>query len=227
VNCALPLMRRKGTTMIGYVRLSIVALGLALSLGQIGPVAQSRGKSTIEELRKELLQLPYYGVFDFLAFSYDKGTATLMGYAYQPALKSDAKRAAKRVSGVDEVIDKIEELPPSPGDDEIRWRTYYAIYRDPFLSHYAPGGAFLWGHRHSLAGPGLRPFAAGPFFGFEAAGDYPIHIIVKNGRVTLLGVVDSEADKTVAGIRAREVPGTFGVENDLMVEKDAPQSTQR
>ncbi|HYU78669.1 MAG TPA: BON domain-containing protein [Vicinamibacterales bacterium] len=68
-------------------------------------------KSTIEEIRHELLQLPYYGVFDFISFKYDKGTVTLMGYAYRPSLKSDAERAVRRVAGVDTVDDQIEELP--------------------------------------------------------------------------------------------------------------------
>src|SRR5258705_2983689 len=107
-------------------------------------------KSSVEAIRKELLQLPYYGVFDFLAFSYDKGTVTLMGYAYHSTLQEDAARAAKRASGVDQVINKIEELPVSQNDDDLRWKTYYAIYRDPFLSRYAPGGGLLWGHRHGL-----------------------------------------------------------------------------
>jgi hypothetical protein len=97
-------------------------------------------KSTIEDIRHELLQLPYYSVFDFLAFSYDKGTVTLVGYAYRPALKADAERAVNRVAGVDTVKNQIEELPVSFNDDELRWRAYYAIYRDPFLSRYAPGG---------------------------------------------------------------------------------------
>lgn len=85
---------------------------------------------------------------------YDRGTVTLMAYAYQPVLKTDAVRAVKRVPGVDEVKDRIEVLPPSPNDDELRWKIYYAIYRDPFLSRYAPGGALLWGHRHPF-GTGL------------------------------------------------------------------------
>jgi hypothetical protein len=205
-----------------------VALGLTLALATGAPTtsAQGNAKSTIEEIRKELMQLPYYGVFDFLAFSYDKGTVTLMGYAYHPGLKKDAERAVKRVPGVDQVMDKIEELPVSLSDDELRWRTYYALYQDPFLSRYAPGGGMLWGHRHAF-GPGFHPLGPGPFPGMEPAGDYPIHIIVKNGRITLLGVVDNEADKNLAGLRAREVPGAFGVENALMVEKDAKSSAKR
>jgi osmotically-inducible protein OsmY len=180
-------------------------------------------KSTVEDIRHELLQLPYYSVFDFLAFSYDKGTVTLVGYAYRPALKADAERAVKRVAGVDTVKNQIEELPVSFNDDELRWSAYYAIYRDPFLSRYAPGGGVLWGHRHPFLGRGLMPLGPSRFPGMEPAGDYPIHIVVKQGRITLLGVVDSEADKTMAGMKAREVPGSFGVDNELTI--DHPHAT--
>ena len=200
------------------VRIAVVIVGVVLVLAGGQRPLGADGKSSVEEIRKELLQLPYYGVFDFLAFSYDKGTVTLMGYAYHSTLKHDAARAAKRASGVDEVIDKIEELPVSQFDDDLRWMTYYAIYRDPFLSRYAPGGGMLWGHRHPF-GAGFH--AIGPFPGMEPLGDYPLHIIVKHGTITLLGVVDSESDKTVAGMRAREVPGSFAVENQLAVEKSA------
>jgi hyperosmotically inducible periplasmic protein len=200
---------------IGFATALVV---LALSLAA-PPVAQAGAKSSVEEIRQELMQLPYYGVFDFLAFSYDKGTVTLIGYAYHLGLKSDAMRAVKRAPGVETVTDKIEELPVSQTDDELRWKTYYAIYRDPFLSHYAPGGAMLWGHRHSPMGIGPHTFGTGGLFpGMEPAGDYPIHIIVKGGRITLLGVVDNEADKNVAGIKAHGVPGSFGIDNQLMVE---------
>jgi hyperosmotically inducible periplasmic protein len=181
-------------------------------------------RQSVEDVRKELLQLPYYSVFDFLAFSYDRGTVVVGGYAYALGLKKDAERAIKRASGVDTVVNKIEELPANPTDDQIRWAIYYKIYRDPFLSRYAPGGGLLWGHRHAFGGP-FSPYG-GPFPGMEPAGDYPIHIIVQNGRVTLLGVVDSENDKTVAGLRAREVPGTFDVANQLVVEGSDKRSSE-
>ena len=206
---------------------SLALVGLAFVLAGAQPSLSADAKSTVEEIRKELMQLPYYSVFDFLAFSYDKGTATLMGYAYHPTLKQDAVRAVKRAPGVDQVVDRIEELPVSQMDDELRWKTYYAIYRDPFLSRYAPGGGLLWGHRHPF-GVGFHGGFGGPRFpGMEPLGDYPIHIIVKGGKITLLGVVDNESDKTVAGLRAREVPGSFGVENELVVEKEAPKSTKK
>ena len=208
------MIMRKRISVIGVLLLSIALGGEAVAVA-----ARSKTPaSTIDGIRQELLQLPYYGVFDFLSFKYDKGTVDLMGYAYRPTLKSDAERAVKRVAGVDVVNDQVEELPVSMNDDNLRWQAYYAIYRDPFLSRYAPGGGFLWGHRHPFASGALFPLGPSRFPGTEPAGDYPIHIIVKQGQITLLGVVDNESDKTVAGMRARGVPGSFGVDNALMID---------
>jgi osmotically-inducible protein OsmY len=205
---------------------AFVTVALLLSgVTGVRPAAARAPKSTVEQIRKELLQLPYYGVFDFLAFSYDQGTVTLMGFAYRPTLKTDAVRAVKRVPGVDTVVDKVEELPVSPFDDEIRWNAYYKIYGDPFLSRYHPGGGMLWGHNHPFD-LGFHAMGPAAFPGYEPAGDYPIHIIAKNGRIALYGVVDSEADKNVAGLRAHEVSGAFGVDNYLVVE-NSKQSTRR
>jgi hypothetical protein len=114
-------------------------------------------------------------------------------------------------------VNKIDDLSPSSMDDELRWKIYFKIYDDPFLSRYAPGGGLLWGHRHAFRGS-FFPLGPSRFPGTEPAGDYPIHIIVDKGRVTLLGVVDNESDKTVAGMKAREVPGSFAVDNDLVVD---------
>jgi len=187
---------------------------LLMSAAALPPLqAQDRAKDVRQEIRHELLQLPYYSVFDFIAFKYDKGTAVLMGYAYATSLKHDAEHAVKRVAGVDTVDNRIEQLPPSQQDDDIRWKVYYAIYTDPFLSKYAPGGALLWGHRHRFGG------FDGLWEGMEPAGDYPIHIIVRGGRVTLMGVVDDQGDKTIAEMKARQVPGSFEVKNDLIVER--------
>jgi len=202
---------RRQVQLITFTVIAAAGLAVATVAAQS---REARADTVREEIRKELLQLPYYSVFDFLAFKYDRGTALLMGYAYAPALKQDAERAVKRVPGVDTVQNNVEQLPPSQTDDEIRWRVYYAIYNDPFLSRYAPGAAMLWGHRHRFGG-----FAGIWGDGYEPAGNYPIHIVVRNGRVTLLGVVDNEGDKTIAGTKARQVPGTFEVMNELIVEK--------
>ena len=171
-------------------------------------VSERQQKFNIEH---ELVRLPTYGVFDFIGFGYDRGKVTLVGYSYQGGLKSHAARAVKRVSGVDEVDNKIEQLPASLNDDRIRWATFYNIYTDGFLSRYSPGGEMA--ARYELYQwrrfPGMQPF-----------GTYPIHIIVKNGRTTLMGVVDNDMDRRMAEIRAREVSGVFSVENELVVDSE-------
>ena len=168
-------------------------------------------KQQLFEIEHELLRLPTYGVFDFIAFGYDKGKVTLLGYAYQGGLKSHAARAVRRVPGVDQVDNHIELLPSSPNDDRIRWETFYKIYTDSFLSRYSPGGEMAARYElyQSRRFPGMQPF-----------GTYPIHIIVKNGRTTLMGVVDSQMDKQMAEFRAREVSGAFTVENELVVDSE-------
>jgi len=179
--------------------------------------------STVDAIRAKLLRLPYYGVFDFLAFRYDKGTVTLSGYAYHAPLKADAGRAVRQVAGVDEVVNNIEILPVSMNDDNLRWAAYYAIYTDPFLSRYAPGGGMVWGHRHRVP---MTPFGSATRFpGLEPVGIYPIAIIVKSGQITLMGIVDNEMDKTVAGMKAHGIPGAFGVQNELTVETHGSPAT--
>lgn len=149
---------------------------------------------------------------------------------HKPMNERAAQDASRQLRHVDEYRTPCERcntrvpqttLAIGVNDDNLRWQTYYAIYRDPFLSRYAPGGGLLWGHRHPFRGGGMFPLGPTRFPGTEPAGDYPIHIIVKQGRITLLGVVDNESDKTVAGMRARGVPGSFGVENELVVDHPA------
>jgi len=140
------------------------------------------------EVRHQLVMLPYYGVFDDLAFRLDGGTVTLLGSVVRPVLKSDAENVVKRIEGVTQVINEIKVLPPSPMDEQIRRAVFRAIYGDPELSiRYA--------------------YRAVP----------SIHIIVEGGRVTLEGVVDNETDKNVANLRANTVPNVFSVTNDLQV----------
>ena len=137
-----------------------VILG-ALYVASAAPAAQTvAAKETVLDVQRALQKLPYYGVFDYLAFSTDRGTVTLQGYAYQGSLASDARRAVTKVSGVDDVNNNIELLPASQNDDRIRWATFYRIYTDDFLSRYAPGGAMS--ARYELSQyrrfPGMQPF---------------------------------------------------------------------
>jgi hyperosmotically inducible protein len=138
-------------------------------------------------VRHELVMLPYYGVFDNLTYRIDGGTVTLFGQVTRPTLKSDAENAVKQVEGITRVINTIEVLPLSPMDDQIRRAAFREIYGTPGLDRYS--------------------FQAVP----------SIHIIVKDGNVTLEGAVATEADKDLAGIRAKTVANVFKVENHLSV----------
>lgn len=140
-----------------------------------------------KEVRHQLVMLPWLTIFDNLEYKVDGTKITLMGQVVRPALKEDAGRSVKSIEGVTEVDNQIQVLPPSPMDDRIRRAEYRAIY----------GFANLWKY---------------------AMGALPaVHIIVDSGRVSLYGVVDSEADKNLIGMRANTVPGVFSVTNNLQV----------
>jgi hyperosmotically inducible periplasmic protein len=144
----------------------------------------------VREVRHELIMLPYYGVFDNLTFGINGRTVTLNGQVVQPVTKSGAENAVKHIEGVEKVVNNIEVLPPSSMDERIRREVYRSIY------------------------------SYGPLFKYGNMTVPPIHIIVKNARITLDGVVDSESDKNYAGVRANMVPGTFAVTNNLRVIPD-------
>lgn len=162
----------------------------ALTLSAQQRPPSERGIQRIQkEVRHELLMLPYVSLFDNLAFRVDGDKVTLLGQVTNPSVKSDAERAVKGIEGVEQVDNQIEVLPPSPMDDRLRIALFHAIYG------YAP----------------LEKYNMGV--------NRPIRIIVKGGHVTLEGVVDSQADKDVAGIRANGVSGIFSVTNNLQVVK--------
>ena len=164
--------------------LTLATLGIAQGQREPSPKAQER---ITREVRHELLMLPYFGVFDNIAFKVDGYNVTLLGQVARPSLRSDAESAVKHIEGVEKIDNQIEVLPPSPGDDRLRLALYRAIYDYPGLEKYALGV------------------------------QKPIRIIVKNGHVSLEGVVDNDADKNLAGLRANGVPGSFSVTNNLRV----------
>jgi hyperosmotically inducible protein len=171
-----------------YAKLVVTLAAVAL----LAPLATAdvRLSPLEDKVRHELVMLPYLGVFDNLTFRVDGSTVTLFGSVTRPTLKSDAERVVNRIEGVQRVRNHIEVLPLSRFDDQIRLRTYYAIYGYGPLNRYALG--------------------ANP----------PIRIIVKNGNVTLAGVVSNEMDRNLAYIRASGVPGAFSVTNNLRVERN-------
>jgi hyperosmotically inducible protein len=141
-----------------------------------------------QKVRHELLMLPYYNIYDDLSFRVEGGKVVLMGAVTRPTLKSDAEGVVKRIAGVTSVENGIEVLPLSSFDNGIRVRVARAVYGQSALNRYAMGAL------------------------------PPIHIIVKNGNVTLEGVVANETDRNIAGIQANSVSGVFQVTNNLRVE---------
>jgi hyperosmotically inducible protein len=168
-------------------------LGLAILLTVAALVpAQDQSPAyqrLVKEVRHELVMLPNLNTFDNLAFRVDGNTVTLMGQVTRPVLKSDAENVIKRIEGVERVVNEIEVLPLSPQDDRIRRATYLALVRKPNLQKY-----FM------QAVPSIR-------------------IIVKNGNITLEGVVANKGDSDIAKITANGVHGVFSVTNNLRSEK--------
>jgi hyperosmotically inducible protein len=156
------------------------------------PLSQAGIDRITREVRHELLLLPYYGVFDNLAYKVGPdGTVTLLGQVARPTLKSDAENVVKKIEGVEKVDNQIKVLPVSGNDDQIRRATYRAIYGNSTLAPY-----------------GMRAVP-------------PIHIIVDNGHVTLEGVVARQMDKQIAEMQAKSVPGVFSVDDNLRVEEES------
>jgi hyperosmotically inducible protein len=185
---------RKETRALVAVLLFALPFGAApySRASQGGDVKRQRNEEKYreklaKEVRHQLVLLPYYSVFDNLAFKVDGDKVTLLGQVVRPTLKSDAEAAVKSIEGVAAVVNNIEVLPLSPMDDQLRRAVYRAIFGDSVLFRY---------------GESAVP---------------SIHIIVKNGNVTLVGVVDNESDKNLANLRASGVPNVFSVKNELTV----------
>lgn len=178
----------KKLMMNAVLLMSLTLLSALPSLAK--PVSPADAQQTVQKIRKELVTLPFYGVFDNLAFKYEDGVVTLYGQVARPTLRKDAERVVEKVTGVEDVVNKIEVLPLSSFDDRIRLAAYRAIYSRPGLDRLA--------------------IQAVP----------PVHIIVKNGHVTLEGVVNSQLDATQAFHAANGIPGVFSVTNNLRVERN-------
>src|SRR5579863_6925728 len=190
------LSRSHGTSKQGesIMKRRLLVVFAALSVLIISGFAQDRSQPSAKsqdrigrEVRHEILMIPYFGVFDNIAYKVDGSTVALFGQVVNPVVKSDAENAVKKIEGVEKVENQIEVLPPSPMDDRLRLELYRTIYGYPPLEKYALGV------------------------------QKPIRIIVKNGHVTLEGVVDNDGDKNFATVRANGVPGIFSVQNNLQV----------
>lgn len=165
------------------------AMAAAVSAATVENRSADGTERIAEAVRKEIATLPFYSVFDNIVFRIDGSTVVLEGEVFRPSLKKSAGRVASRVEGIDRVINNIEILPASTFDDRIRYELAYRLFTNPVLNRY-----------------GLQSVP-------------PLHIVVKNGHVSLEGVVLNELEKNVAGAIANGVSGVFNVTNNLRVER--------
>jgi hyperosmotically inducible periplasmic protein len=209
--------------------LPAIAAALILSLAAPSVIAQNPGPTWSQEdglriageVQKKLGRLTNFTVFDWITFGFHGKILVLKGYASRPILKSDAANAVKGIPGIESVDNQIEVLPLSPNDDRIRAAVYNRIYTQPTLRKYNANQGSL----ARALGPGGRSVAlmAGGITNDPPMGFHAIHIIVKNGNVTLYGVVNNQMDSSIAGMQANSAPGAFSVDNDLIVQGAASQ----
>ena len=233
--------------LLGLTRRTLPVLAFALIFGLVAPsaIAQNPAPTPVpgpaippgpamsqediqriaRDVQKKLLSLPNLGVFDWLTFGFQGKTLVLTGYASRPTLKKDAGNAVKGIAGIESVDNKIEVLPYSPNDDRIRIAVYNAIYTQGSLRKYNANQ----GRVGQALGPGFNGPAAmaGGITNNPPMGFHAIHIIVKNGNVTLYGVVNNEGDKQIAGMQANATPGAFKVTNDLIVQGEAAKPAEK
>jgi hyperosmotically inducible periplasmic protein len=219
--------------MARRISLAIASALLVLTISAPVAIAQAPAQAAptwsqedtlriVKEVQKKLGGLSNFSVFDWITFGLQGKTVVLKGYASRPVLKDDAARALKGIPSVDSVVNQIEVLPYSPNDDRIRAAVYNRIYTQPTLRKYNANQGSL----AQALGPGGRSVAlmAGGITNDPPLGYHAIHIIVKNGHVTLYGVVVNQSDSAIAGMQANSAPGAFSVDNDLIVQNAPTQA---
>jgi osmotically-inducible protein OsmY len=189
-------MRYRLATFFAVLLISATALAQVLAVPENRKaISGTEPQARISrQVMHELLMNPYYDVFDNVAYSVNGDNVTLTGQVTRAVVKSDAEAAVRHIEGVESVTNNIKVLPPSSMDDQIRREVYYTVFGFGGLGRYS------WGTNPS------------------------IHFIVDNGRLTLVGVVDNEGDRNIAGLRANTVPGVFSVTNELKVASRNKQS---
>jgi hyperosmotically inducible protein len=210
-------------------RTPVVVAALVFSLAVPALIAQNPSPTwsqddtlrIAKEVQKRIASLTNYGVFDWITFGFRGKTIVLKGYASRPTLKSSAANVLKGIPGIESVDNQIEVLPLSPNDDRIRAAVYNRIYTQPSLRKYNANQGTV---RQATGPGGGIAMMAGGITNDPPRGFHAIHIIVKNGNVTLYGVVNNSGDEAIAGMQANSAPGVFSVDNDLIVQGAAPKS---
>ena len=183
------------TRMLGrFLMAAALLAGVAAATTKAGANLPQSDSDIAKNVRHEVVMYPRYSIWDDVGFRVVNGNVSLLGEVNQPFKKLDIERLVRNVPGVTSVTNEIKVLPLSSMDDRLRSQVANAIYRDPILSGYAMGAVPA------------------------------IHIIVENGHVTLTGMVNSDMEKQIAGIRAASSLSFGPITNNLVVEHPAKKS---
>ena len=174
--------------LLGFLAVPVFA---AAPAGAVDARPSASDRLIADRIADQINRYVFYSIFDDVQGSVANGLVTLTGKVTQPYKAKAIAELAKRISGVREVDNKIETLPVSIYDDQLRGAIATSIYRDAMFWNYA--------------------IQVNP----------PIHIIVDRGQVTLSGVVNSEVERRMAEIKAREAFGSFSVTNKLTLDGDS------
>ena len=177
------------STLFAAGLLAIVGFAIGTPNARAQRVDTTTVSPIASQVQHKLMMLPWYGVFDNLQYQVNGTEVILSGQVISEhgQTKYDAENAVKSIPGVTKVVNNIEVLPPSPFDNQIRRAEYRAIFSQSDLGRYTMGAI------------------------------PQVHIIVKNGHVTLEGMVMNQMDRNIAGIGANSVPGVFSVTNNLRI----------
>lgn len=181
-----------------FIRTFLVLAVMALGFSSTALYAQNYNsgnpsQAAIEKkVFKEIIRLPYYGLFDNIGYQVQGGTVILSGKVVRPITRSDAAGVVKRINGVTNVVNNIEVLPLSSFDDQIRYQV-----------------------ANTLANRG------GSFYRYLQGASPSVKIIVDRGNVTLEGYVANKGDANLANILTRSVFGVFNVQNNLKIDRES------
>ena len=127
-------MKTIKSKIVALVAMLVLATSAAVAAPSVSNETDASSQQQIsKQVRHELVTLPYYGVFDNLAYKIDGGTVTLFGQVVRPSTSDDAEKRVGKIAGVSQVVNNIEVLPPSPSDDNLRIQAYRAIFRSAGL----------------------------------------------------------------------------------------------
>jgi hyperosmotically inducible protein len=178
----------KGKWIIQRIAVGITFVFALHAVSAQASPAVSPDQQVAERVASAIRKYPYYTVFDWVTGNVKDGVVTLEGSVHFPGNKDDYSRIAAKVPGVARVVNDLNVLPNSPFDDQLRIAAARAIYRDPSFLNLA-----------------IQP-------------NPPVHIVVKNSKIDLEGMVTNKMERQMAETEVRSRTMAFAVVNNLSTE---------